>query len=101
MKTKKFFSLFQATAVAAVAAAAAAAPLLPPTGADRSPNVAGTSSPGTNSRFAPSLVMHTVRMHPPLDPSRAIACATALRTKATHSSALIPGRHSLSQRPVM
>lgn len=40
-------------------------------------------------RWTPSLVMTTVRMHPPEDPSRAIACDTALITNALHSSSVM------------
>ena len=49
----------------------------------------------------PSLVMVTVRMQPPEDPSRAKAWPTARLTKSWHCSADIPDLQNLSQKPVM
>lgn len=42
-------------------------------------------------RFTPSLLMVTVRMQPPEEPSRAMAWDTALTTKARHSSSVMFG----------
>ena len=60
-----------------------------------------TSEPGVNVRLTPAASMVTVRMQPPEEPSRAIACDTAACTKWRHSSALISGRHRLSHQPLM
>lgn len=61
------------------------------TGGGSSPAATGTSSPGMKLRLMPSLLMTTVRMQPPLEPSRAMACDTALTTNALHSSSLMLG----------
>ena len=60
-----------------------------------------TLSLGVKVRLMPALVMVTVRMQPPEEPSRASAWPTARRTKSSHCSADIPGRQFLSQNPVM
>lgn len=60
-----------------------------------------TLSLGVKLRLTPSLVMVTVRMQPPEEPSRASAWPTALCTKSSHCSAAMPGRQYLSQNPVM
>lgn len=61
----------------------------------------GTLSLGVKERLTPSLVMVTVRMQPPEEPSLARAWPTARLTKSSHCSADIPGRQNLSQKPVM
>lgn len=58
-----------------------------------------TLSLGRKLRRTPSLVMTTVRMQPPEEPSRASARPTAFTTNAWQSSSLMPGRQFLSQNP--
>lgn len=56
-----------------------------------SPAATGTWSPGMKLRLTPSLLITTVRMQPPLEPSRAMAWDTAFTTNALHSSSLMLG----------
>ena len=62
-------------------------------------SLASTCEPGVNVLLQPLWVMVTVRIQPPDDPSRAIACDTAVCTKRLQSSAFIPGRQFLSHQP--
>lgn len=50
-----------------------------------------SANPGPHLRFTPSLLMTTVRMQPPLLPSRAMAWLTAFTTNAWHSSSVMLG----------
>lgn len=63
------------------------------------PSNSGTSVLGMNSRRTPSLSMMAKRMHPPLEPSRPIASATARVTNDRHSASVMPCFQCLSQNP--
>ena len=52
----------------------------------------GNLLPATKLRDAPLSSMTTVRITPPEDPSRAMACAKAFRTNSRHWSLFIPSR---------
>ena len=56
----------------------------------------GSLSPATISRVTPVASMMTVRMTPPDDPSRAMACESAVRTNVSAASLDMPGRNAES-----
>lgn len=68
-------------------------------GCFNSPKCGGICEPGTKSRLTPFLLMLTVRIQPPDEPSLAMAWPTAFCTNALHSSSDMPAFHCLSHNP--